>query len=238
MRSLLTTVIAASLSFFGLSGCGFLGSPEVHYKVTVEVDDGAVVRSGASVWSWTLSRPTIALASAYNGEFEGEAVAIDLHDGRTLFAILRGSRGDEGAVQMIPERLFGDTGRAIGGEPKQFGGDRVKDLRDIASRKGERRELDCKVQPDLCPMFVTFRDIERPLTVTAVDPQALDKSFGPGVRLRRVLIEVTDEPVTRGIEKRLEWLPSQVGALVKGPRNIPVGKMPLAGRLHEGDFSQ
>jgi hypothetical protein len=176
------------------------------------------------------------LASPYNGKFQGEAVAVELGDGQTLFAILRGGDDDQGAVQMIPERLFGDIGRSVRGEPAQFRSDRVRDMRDIASRTGERRELDCRASPSWCPMLVTFRDVEDPTTVGQVEPFALDKAFGAGVRLKRILVELTGDPVTHGIEKRLDWLSSQSGALLKRPKRVSIREMPLAGRLTEGDF--
>lgn len=211
---------------------------EVHYKITVEIVDGGALRSGSSVWSWRLDEPSVPLASPYSGRFDGEAVPIDLRSGRAVFAILRGAEGDQGAAQMIPERLFGDIGRHDRGEPARFGFDRLRNVRDIASRLGEQLAMDCRANPGWCPMLVTFRDIKDPQTVEQVDPLALDKVFGRDVRLARILIELTDEPVTRRIEKRLGWLRGQSGALLKRPKGVHIGEMPLAGRLTEGDFWQ
>lgn len=196
---------------FGFLGSGAaaifgFGAREVRYKVTLEVEDGGRLVTGSSVWSWTLRKPLVALASPYNGKFQGEAVAVELSGGRTLFAVLRGADGNEGAMQMLPERVFGDIGRAARGERKQFSSDRIADLRDIASRKGERRSLDCEGEPNWCPMLVTFGDSNDPVTVRQVDPLALEKSFGPSVKLRHIIVEIVDEPVTRTIETKLGWL--------------------------------
>ena len=38
----------------------------------------------------------------------------------------------------------------------------------------------------------------------AVDPDYLDISFGPGVRLKRITVQMTKEPVSTRIEKRFE----------------------------------
>lgn len=205
-----------------VGGCGLLGlgSPEVRYKIAVEVDDGGTLRTGYSVWSWKLSKPTVALASPYNGKFHGEAVAVELSGGRTLFALLHGADGDEGAAKMLPERLFGDIGRDGRGEPKRFSSDRIADLRDIASRKGERREIDFGSRPNWWPMLVTFDDSNDPASVRQVDPLALEKTFGPSVKLRRIVVEIVDEPVTRTIETKLEWLAAvgrQRGTLIPNP---------------------
>ncbi len=55
-------------------------------------------------------------------------------------------------------------------------------------------------------MLVRFRNIADPASVEKVYPENLAKSFGPGVRLKRATIEISTDPVTTGIEKRLGWL--------------------------------
>ena len=54
--------------------------------------------------------------------------------------------------------------------------------------------------------MVRFSDIADPRTVEKVDPEDLVAAFGQGVKLRRVIVQLTDEPVTTGIEKRLRWM--------------------------------
>jgi hypothetical protein len=57
------------------------------------------------------------------------------------------------------------------------------------------------------PMLVTFDDISDPTTVKLVDPNDLASSFGAGVYLKSVTVQVTDEPVTEGrVEGVLGWL--------------------------------
>ena len=56
--------------------------------------------------------------------------------------------------------------------------------------------------PEEIPMLVRFRDIDDPKSVEEVDPEDLAKSFGPGVKLARVTIEMTRDPVTKGIKKQ------------------------------------
>lgn len=53
------------------------------------------------------------------------------------------------------------------------------------------------------PMLVTFGDLGDPTSVARVDPDDLAASFGEGVSLKRVTVELTDDPVTKGIEERL-----------------------------------
>lgn len=178
---------------------------EVRYKVTVEVDDKGATRSGASVWSWAISKPMAALASPYDGRFRGEAVAVDLGSGKTLFALLVNANGEYGYASLLPERLFGDLGRGIRGE-KKIHADRQADVRDIARRLGASATIDCANQEFECPMLVTFRDIKDPRTVEQVNPANLSASFGDAVKLKRITVQVTDEDVTAGIGRRLAWL--------------------------------
>lgn len=187
-----------------LSGCG--NSVEVRYKVIVDVDDNGVTRSGFSVWSFTLSKPTLALATAYDAKFRGEAVEVDLGGGRTLYALLADRDNSQSTVQMWPEHLFED----LSSERSE----RVRMLRDIASNEGAERVVP-RFRPAISssrepmgqyPMLVRFRDRNDPTSLEEVDPDALDRAFGPGVTLKAIKVQITDEAVTTGIKTRLDWL--------------------------------
>jgi hypothetical protein len=58
------------------------------------------------------------------------------------------------------------------------------------------------------PMFVRFRDLHDPASVERVDPSDLAASFGAGVKFERMSIEITNAPVSKGIEAVLPWLAS------------------------------
>lgn len=219
-----------------LAGCDLLrGAAEVRYRVTVEVVSGGELRSGSSVWSWRLSKPDVPLATPYDGEFYGEAVAVDLANGRTLFAILRGADGNRGMAELLPERWFGDIGRAARGEQMRFSPDRMADLRDIASRTGETVTLDCDAHPGWCPMLVTFRNNAEPESVEQVDPADLSAAFGPDHELKAIKVEIANDDVERGIGELLPWLSNhpepRLDRTYKGSTDPD-----LAQRLAHGDF--
>ena len=86
------------------------------------------------------------------------------------------------------------------------------------------------------PMLVTFGDLDDPTSVERVDPDDLAATFGEGVSLKRITVQVTDDPVTSGIGQRLGWLESSVGSIVKQPRGVPIGDMPIEQRVNKGDF--
>lgn len=88
------------------------------------------------------------------------------------------------------------------------------------------------------PMLVTFTDLSDPTSVAEVDPDDLAATFGKGVRLKRITVQITDDPVTTGIEERLGWLGNERGSLIPIPRGTPIGEMPIGSDITEGDFSR
>jgi hypothetical protein len=86
------------------------------------------------------------------------------------------------------------------------------------------------------PTLVTFRDVNNPKTVELVDRQDISKTLGPDIRLVRTTIEVTKEPITTGIEKKLPWLKTLeiAGTALSGERYPR--REDTASRLDGGDF--
>jgi hypothetical protein len=74
--------------------------------------------------------------------------------------------------------------------------DEVEDKRGRAARV-------IAVPVEQYPLMVTFADLADPASVALVDPNDLAATFGPGVRLKAVTLEVTDAPV---MEERVEAL--------------------------------
>ena len=197
-----------------LAGCN--RSAEVHYRVTVKVDDRGITRSGSSVWAFRLTKSGLPLASPYNPSFRGEAVVVELPGRGTLFALVK-------SVGMYPENLFGDLRRPQAGPPRFS--DRVQDLRHIKGMVGASATLDCINPPWIgvrCPTLVRFRDISDPKTIEVVDPADLAASFGPNIRLKSVTVQITDDPVTTGIEKLLPSFGPETG-FDTWYRNLPFG---------------
>ena len=213
-------------------------SAEVRYEVTVEVDDNGTHRAGSSVMSFALSKPTVALVSPYEAKFRGEAVAVDLGEGRTLFALLKDEKGDGAAIQMLPERLFKDL---------SSGSERMRNIRDIADNEGLVRDVprfwpaisDSREPMVQYPLLVRFRSPDRPESIEAVAPDALDRAFGPGVRLKRITAKITDAPVTVGIKRRLPWL-EEVGrvrgTIIPDPPRFLKDSTPVQ-RVSPSDFT-
>ncbi len=200
-----------------LAGCG--KSASVNYRMIVELDDAGVVRQGSSVWRFKITENVPLGGPSFKPEFWGEAISVDI-PGKGILFVLPIGRSVEGNLrgnnpEMLPEQKFGkDVERETGGN---YTGDRrLKWLNTISSQYiGRTKSLECpnffesyasrtkdRLTSD-CLFMVRFRDISNPATVEAVDPANLEASFGPGVRLRRILIQITDDDITTGIETKL-----------------------------------
>jgi hypothetical protein len=82
--------------------------------------------------------------------------------------------------------------------------------------------------------MVRFRDMADPKSVEQVDPSDLAKTLGRNIKLKSLTVQVMDEPVTKGIEKRLRWLgkyPEPALNPSHGPSDWSISAL-----LHHGDF--
>jgi hypothetical protein len=180
-RAVLAAMFAGCLL---MAGCGKQWS--WHEKIIVEVDTPHGMVSSSSVIRRSLTYQNSSLlppeARGASSNLSGEAVALEIAPGRYLFVLLKG----------LPNsfKIF------FPGEAPVAVADRFETLR-------EAREL----SPDQYPLLVTFTDINDPTTVRKVDPDNLAATFGPGVSLKRVTLEITHEKVTEGkVESLLTWL--------------------------------
>lgn len=213
-------------------------APQVNYRITVEVDTPAGVRTGSSVWSFRLGGGDI--DRSYRSKFRGEAIAVDLPSGRTLFAttittdpqgrLLRSGMG------TLPETVYRRTGQTVAYE-REVLGDRREVLEYISRLPRAPIALDCNPEGRVeCPLLVRFSDPADPSSVEAVDPNNLTASFGAGYSLRRITLELTDDDPQFTLQERLAWLTehSEAGLLT---RHSPMDYS-LPATLRHGDFQR
>lgn len=152
----------------------------------------------------------------------GEAVAVEVAPDRWLFALLH----PYPAVLLHATRpdLFGDT-----------------ELRDYSAWMPDvPDETEPVAMPESAwPRFVTFEDVNDPASVVEVDPNHLAASFGEGVRLIEVDLEVTREDAEYGqIERTLGWLNLVWPNRLDGQRfQSANSEFPLANSLSASSFS-
>jgi len=164
----------------------------------------------------------------------GEAVAVDLPGGRTLFALLRSDNDIEWSAHVMQ-----GLAPKIQGEPWAKSFDNVL----LINKKVEVPRMwpanATLPEQSAYPMLVTFGDIADPMTIASVDPDDLAATFGKGVKLKRITAELTDDPVTTGMAERLRWLPNYYDKMLDGRTiNTIEAENRLANDLSQADFSR
>lgn len=208
MVSRVSGTIFTTLAAVVLSACGLLSSslPTYRYRLTIEVDTPDGIRTGSSVYEVKTSRTSQFFPASPNHlsfKVRGEAVVVDLPNG-ALFVVVDpdsvGSRMYRAHQHQSPADFKGALEAA---DIKKFKKNRSK----IALPRNYK--ADSFLLRD--PQMVRFADEDDPASVVWVNPEQLDQAFGPGIKLRTMYVQITDDPVTTGIEKRLTWLPGMWG---------------------------
>lgn len=201
-----------------------------HQKLTLilatpqgEVSGSSVVRVAFSGKNRLILRDLDSVSLS----LRGEAAMVEVLPGRWLFALLK-DQDELIYSNVMDQQADGHIG--------------LEEAIPVILDQTERLTLDpkAKTSTDYAPRFpilVTFDDITKPETVRQVDPLNLEASFGPGVSLKAVTVQVTNEPVTEGrVKALLGWLgPYPEPAL--GPWNgEDLASAPFYLRVNMGDF--
>lgn len=189
-----------------LQACDFIvvASSTIRYRMTVEIDTPEGVRSGSSVMEVTRKKH-----AALDGKgridqyYKGEAVAVDLPSGKTLFALLVDKPGlyDYTAFLLYRALTNGKVNPPLS---------RAYWVHEWLAQDAEARQVKPTIllAPADYPFLVRFGDIRVPKSVEAVDLQNLAQSFGPGFSLKRIYITINDEEPTGDMLRRIPWLGS------------------------------
>jgi hypothetical protein len=186
----------------------------VRYRLTVEVQDGNQIKTGSSVidasyeidpdWIW--EGPNTHLS-----KIVGYAPTVDLGERGMLFLTFSNtSRTPDGIresnrqffcamddIWCLPFAAYGGQGKGVDGHHSA----RKAILNELLRQKGPR-----EVPFVLLPEFKTYRDIDGRPRYLNPRPEDLAATFGPGVELKRVILELTDDPVTPMPDIWPQWL--------------------------------
>ncbi len=232
---ILIILIAAMVGYYKLAYPDYT----YRYRMTVEIDTPDGLKSGSSVIEIHTTQWPDWLAGLSGGhtsasDYKGEAVAVDIAEGKTLFVLLCSEKDVDHAKYMLPYTFPMDW------LPYTFPMDLANPWYQSKSREGIRYYGTLKnakgvLPEDKLPLFVYFKDISDPKTVERVDPKNITASFGAGVKFKKIVIETTDDQMTWGIEKRLEWLEHINGGYLYGGF-ASQDNLGLKGTLHGGNF--
>lgn len=216
-----------------LVGCGARQST-YRQKITVVVDTPDGVKSGfsvvevgsATVPNWMENIPG-------NGFFlRGEAVAVDVALGKTLFALLAHEPGSDKnwyQAQLITDAINAGsrTQPPLSLPGNGYGQEAFETI--------AQSRVTVALPESLYPLLVTFSDPRDAMSVARIDARDLSSSFGPGVVLRSITVSVTTDGLTRGMKRRLAPLGLQKDAGLSTTKRV-AANLTLAERLGYNDF--
>jgi hypothetical protein len=177
------------------------------YRMTVNVEVDGQMRSGSSVIEVRVSKQLVFLPSVNPLAYavRGEAVYLALGGGRSIVALL--ASGEFANDTDYPRFLVSGLHFKLN----------LFDDRKLASLPtlGGKWELPSNELPTL----VAVSDPNNSAKLKVIRPDQLEQIFGPNVHWRGVVIEMTTDPATRGLEARLPFLVSQRVALRSANQN-------------------
>jgi hypothetical protein len=206
------------LVLFALSACKPHETWRQKLTLVVETPAGEVTGSAVVEVDGNM-RQLPGSANEINYTIRGEATVVEVLPGRYLFALLGGSEG----------RFYAAAKDRFPGMKRQEWLQRIPHQTEPVS-----------LLPDQVPMLVTFDNIAKPETMREVNPHDLAATFGEGVRLTAVMLEITEEPVTEGrVEKVLEWWGAMYNKQMDGNRYRTISAaQQFANSLNRLDFAR
>lgn len=198
----------------------------VRYRLTVEVQDGDQIKTGSSIIDVSYNIEPDWSPSHFNGSprFIGYAPTVDLGEKGMLFLTFsNATRNSEQQAERNKQVfcLFDDIGCLPFAAYHVRGGST-----EMSEKKAALHELLRQSGPRDVP-FITLTQLIRFVDVNGehryvdLPPDNLAVSFGPGVELKRVVLQLTDDPITPRPEIWPQWLKQkgQMSAVLKGYNN-------------------
>jgi hypothetical protein len=185
----------------------------VRYRLTVEVQDGDQLKTGSSVvealydiqptWSWS--------GPGNHTRVIGYAPTVDLGDKGLLFLTFADATRTPAEIvernnyvfcaandmYRLPFEAYGERGTGVATHYD----DRKAPLETLLRQSGPR-----DVSFAALPKLARFRTGDDPRLLVHVSPYNLAATFGPGVELKRVVLQLTEDPITPPPKIWPQWL--------------------------------
>ena len=220
-----------------MAACAYVGaSPEypsakIRYKMTVEVETPEGIKAGAAVREISMRSRPMLMGESNDTRVDlekGEAVVVDLGPRGVLFSTL-GAAGEaawtfmnafpspcaEGKVSRCSIKYYRSLGVGTKAELAVRYYPFFVTFGDLKDHKSAKRLLEMKSCPD--------PETGIPDNSRCVEKDHFEALFGQGVRLKSVMVEVTQEPISSLVDKWIPWLetparvPQSLGAVTKNP---------------------
>lgn len=232
-------VLGGVMLLLGCNGLIPSKAPSYRYKETVVVETPQGIRTGSAVIEVQMAYVNFGdHTNLLPAHFKGEAVAVNLPNGKVLFALLSSPEHPDWAKTAFqflipPQDYDGDNSLGKRPEYKQF--ELAMDLKGAQVLPRYRKANGAPGNESAYPTLVRFRNISDPTTVEKVDPDNLAAAFGKGYFLKNIIFEKTDKPVSAGIDNKLLWLVNHRGSLAPSNREDPLPKRQMSS-ITEADF--
>lgn len=197
-------VIYLPLCFVGLAGCS--DRYQWNEKLTLEMEVQTGVKTASSVQTVSKIHTLWGLpeAKGVRTNFSGEAVVMEVRPGKYLFALFSSKLNRSRRFGLFYNNDLDEVyRRELNLSKGSYKHGTVKERYDLTMQLKGRAVA---IPQRYYPLLVTFKDINDPTSVELVDPENLAATFGHNIKLKRITIEITDEPVTRGkVKQVLNW---------------------------------
>ena len=148
-------------------------------------------------------------------------MVVRLPDNREVFALLTGVSGD---VNYSTQIIYWSE---LWGKPEGASLELYPEI----------PKMDSLDSGNALPMLVRFAVQHDPRTVEQLKPEELERVFGSGVRIKRITVSITADPVTNFLENHLEGLGINKNESLDGDFR-PTTRPTLAQKLGYNDFTR
>ena len=201
----LLLLIGGGLGYFGIRAV--LAPYHVRYKITVDLDDNGITRSGSGVVDVSYEFPNRSIrfpdGPSYFKRMRGCAITISIGDRGLLFIINYPPLLWSGTGELYPRAGSLATLPLIAyGYPFEGETSKIENaVKSLSVRSGAEQ-----VPASKLPAIVRFNNIADKNTIEEVDPADFDRYGLTGLRFIRAVVELTDEPVTAIPKSWPRWL--------------------------------